>query len=196
MITRTFLSLLLFVLSTCAVAGEFWAPNRGYSSVNQSYADAETYEQETQVYNNLFADYNDYWSSNLPQAYYDAPFQDETDNFTIGSFQGTDLEPHKQYYTYMALKKGNSSDCRGCCSSHGGVVCNSGTPACRDGTPLSETCAAKGCNQCLNEATVRIKGQKGERIPSGCYSTFCVFANATTGSMCILNAPAYSDWTY
>ncbi len=40
------------------------------------------------------------------------------------------------------------ADCRGCCSRHGGVVCRDGITECRDGTPLSTKCKAKGCNKC------------------------------------------------
>lgn len=40
------------------------------------------------------------------------------------------------------------ADCRGCCSRHGGVVCIDGATQCKDGTPLSEKCAAKGCSKC------------------------------------------------
>ena len=41
------------------------------------------------------------------------------------------------------------SDCRGCCSHHGGVVCEGGVTRCADGTPLSGKCRAKGCSKCL-----------------------------------------------
>lgn len=40
------------------------------------------------------------------------------------------------------------ADCRGCCSRHGGVVCNDGVTMCRDGTSLSARCSSKGCNKC------------------------------------------------
>ncbi|MEA1967876.1 MAG: endonuclease/exonuclease/phosphatase family protein [Thermodesulfobacteriota bacterium] len=40
------------------------------------------------------------------------------------------------------------SDCRGCCSGHGGVVCIDNVTQCDDGSPLSEKCKEKGCNQC------------------------------------------------
>lgn len=40
------------------------------------------------------------------------------------------------------------ADCRGCCSSHGGVVCADGVTRCADGTPLSKKCQAKDCNKC------------------------------------------------
>jgi len=191
-------------------AGEPWAPTSGYSSVNQEkaynyfyfsniegvYSDIETYEHETQVYNTQFADYAGRWSSNLPEDYYDTPFLDEIDNFTIGSAQASDLKSNTRYYTYMKLKKGNSSDCTGCCSYHEGVCCSGGTTMCCDGTPLSQTCVSKGCNQCLNISTVRIKGQKGHRVPSWCYSTWCIYADATTSSMCTLAAPGYQSWAY
>ena len=201
---------LLACLPTVVFSGDPWAPSVGYNSVNQQktynnfyfydvvgqYADIDTYEHETQVYNVQFADFNGYWSSNLPSPYYDTPFLDQIDNFTIGSAQASDIESARQYYTYMALRKGNSSDCSGCCSSHGGVCCNGGVGACCDGSAISSTCLAKGCNHCLNFSVVRIKGQKGHRIPSWCYSTWCIYADATTSSMCVLNAPAYASWTY
>ncbi len=40
------------------------------------------------------------------------------------------------------------ADCRGCCSRHGGVDCIDGVTKCRDGSPLSSKCKAKGCNKC------------------------------------------------
>lgn len=40
------------------------------------------------------------------------------------------------------------ADCRGCCSHHGGVTCNSGITMCRDGSYLSQKCEAKSCNKC------------------------------------------------
>lgn len=45
-------------------------------------------------------------------------------------------------------------------------------------------------------ATVRIKGQLGERRPSGCYSTWCVWPVATTGTMALLQAPVGLSWQY
>ena len=65
-----FLSLLFLAFSV--LAGEVWAPVSGYSSVDQTkaynsfsfvlpadqYSSGETYEHETQVYNNAFADYD------------------------------------------------------------------------------------------------------------------------------------------
>lgn len=202
--------ILVMAIASLVQAGELWAPVRGYSSVSQEkaynefyfyniegiYADIDTYEHESQVYNVEFANYDNYSSSNLPNWYYGTPFLDQIDNFTIGSAQASILLSNKRYYTYMALKKGNNSDCRGCCSDHGGIVCNSGVTTCRDGTTLSPTCASKGCNQCLNESVVRIKGQRGHRAPSWCYSTWCIYADATTESMCVLSAPQYQNWIY
>ena len=40
------------------------------------------------------------------------------------------------------------ANCRGCCSHHGGVYCIDGITKCRDGSPLSSRCKAKGCNKC------------------------------------------------
>ncbi len=64
------------------------------------------------------------------------------------------------------------ADCRGCCSWHGGVCCTGGITMCCDGTPLSDTCVAKGCNACWSssddgddgsayEETVTIKKNSG-----------------------------------
>jgi hypothetical protein len=207
--TRFIFSLLLCIAPTI-FAGEQWAPVSGYSSVTQSkaynrfifpslsgqYADTDTYEHETQVYNNAFANYDGYWSSNLPTKYYDTPFLDDIDNFTIGSARAADIKEAVQYYTYMALTKGNDSDCQGCCSTHGGVVCTNGISQCADGSAASPTCLAKGCNQCLNEAVIRIKAQRGHSVIPGCTSTWCIFADATTGTMCLLHAPQYKSWSY
>lgn len=148
---------------------ELWAPYGGGSDVQRtytyqtfyfnnvsSYGSADTYEHETQVYDKNFADYAGYWSSNMPSAYYDTPFSDSIDNFTIGTFTGASLQTYTQYYTYMSLTAGSAST-----------------------------------------ATVRIKGQKGHRYPSWCYSTWCVFADATTGTMALHNpAPSGMSWQY
>jgi len=44
------------------------------------------------------------------------------------------------------------ADCRGCCNSHGGIVCVNGVTQCVDGTQLSDKCRGKGCSVC-EEAT-------------------------------------------
>jgi len=147
---------------------ETWAPYSGSSQVDQTqtwqtfyfnnlseYNDVATYEHETQVYNTNFSDYAGYWSSNMPSAYYDTPFMDEIDNFTIGTFTAADLKTDTQYYTYMTLSPGTGSN-----------------------------------------STVRIKGQKGHRSPGSCYSTWCVFADATTSSMAVISAPGNMNWQY
>lgn len=147
---------------------ESWAPYGGGSDVNQSYTyqtlyfnnisaygSADTYEHETQVYDKNFANYAGYWSSNMPNAYYDTPFLDIIDNFTVGTFTGASLQTYVQYYTYMSLSAGSAST-----------------------------------------ATVRIKGQKGHRSPSWCYSTWCVYPDATTLSMATFTAPAGMSWQY
>lgn len=147
---------------------EAWAPYYGTAKVTQgftmqtfyfnnvgSFGSTSTYEHETQVYNKSFADYDNYWSSNLPSAYYDTPFADTLDNFTIGTSRAASLQNYTQYFTYMALRRGSASS-----------------------------------------ATVRIKGQKGYRSPSWCYSTWCIFAQATSGSMATFTAPIYYSLSY
>jgi len=157
-----------FGKASASLYHEDWAPYGGGSDVNQSYTyqtfyfndtsdfgSTNTYEHETQVYDNDFADYDDYWSSNMPDAYYDTAFLDDIDNFTIGSLIGDDLETNTEYYTYMELE--------------------------------GETAPT---------ATVRIKGQLGHRYPSWCYSTWCVYADATTSSMAMFTAPSGMSWQY
>lgn len=48
----------------------------------------------------------------------------------------------------ILLPSRSYGDCRGCCSSHKGVVCREGETMCADGTRLSPACQLKGCNQC------------------------------------------------
>ena len=147
---------------------ESWAPCSGTSEVTQAhtyqtfyfdktsdYDGDDTYEHETQVYNNDFSDYAGSWSSNMPSAYYDTPFSDKIDNFTIGTFDAALLKINTQYYTFMSLSAGSASN-----------------------------------------AVVRIKGQKGHRFPSSCYSTWCVFPDATTSSMIAFTAPNAVGWMY
>lgn len=100
---------------------ESWAPNRGTSKVNKGstfqtftfrdtsvFAQQNTYEHETQVYDRNFADYDRYYSTNMPHAYYDTPFADSIDNFTIGTFSARSLSAGVKYYTYMALRSGSA----------------------------------------------------------------------------------------
>lgn len=148
---------------------ETWAPYYGTSLVAtystfqtfsfnniSSFTSNTTYEHETQIYNRNFANYGGYWSSNLPTPYYDTPFSDSIDNFTVGTPRANLIARNTQYYTSMSL------------------------------TPQS-----------ITTALVRIKGQKGRRIPSFCYSTWCVFPVATTaGSMAVHTAPSSINWQY
>jgi hypothetical protein len=154
---------------TLSTSHESWAPYTGWSKVTQgqtyqefyfnnlsSFGSSNTYEHETQVYDRNFADYANYTSSNMPSWYYDTPFLDSIDNFTVGTFHADQLAAYYKYWTYMALKAGSVS---------------------------STTC--------------HIKGQLGHRSPSWCYSTWCVWADATTGSMAYLAIPNYGvTWTY
>jgi hypothetical protein len=148
---------------------ETWAPSHGTSKVTtgitfqtlyfnniSAFGSTSTYECETQVYDKNFADYDNYWASNLPSAYYDTPFLDTIDNFTVGSAQASNIVANVQYYTSMSLRAGSAPT-----------------------------------------ATVRIKGQLGHRFPSWCYSTWCIFADATTGSIMTFTAPMYgASWQY
>ena len=46
---------------------------------------------------------------------------------------------------YTTEENPDDCNCQGCCSSHGGVVCDGERTLCGDGTPLSETCLDKNC---------------------------------------------------
>lgn len=156
------------------VAPRLWYPTKGSTKTDKGlaynsfyFADASgfdffggilTYEHETQVYNVNFANYAGYWSSNLPNAYYDTPFGDrDVDVFTVGSSNASKIVANTKYYTSMSLKSGSASS-----------------------------------------ATVRIKGQLGHRYPSGCYSTWCIFADMTTPTLKSYTAPVSTQlsWTY
>lgn len=71
-----------------------------------------TYEHETQIYDPDYADFGNYWSSNMYDAYLDTSFGDSSslDNFTIGTSDANRLVAGKQYYTYMSLTAGSSND--------------------------------------------------------------------------------------
>lgn len=107
------------------VAEKNWVPRSGTSQVTQTYTynsftfpnvsgfssfnGIMTYEHETQVYDNGYANYNNYWSSNMPSAYYDTPLADTIDTFTVGTSNAASLKSNTQYWTYMALVPGNVS---------------------------------------------------------------------------------------
>lgn len=95
---------------------EPWTPYRGYSKVTKGIAfnkiyfnntsafnNTSTYEQESQVYNKNFANYNGYWQSNLPCAYKDTQVFDTLDNFTVGSACASSIRAYTYYYTSMSL---------------------------------------------------------------------------------------------
>lgn len=107
------------------VAEKNWVPRSGTSQVTQTYSynsfvfpnvsgfssfgGIMIYEHETQVYDNAYANYDNYWSSNMPNSYYDTPFSDTIDTFTIGTSNASSLKSNTQYWTYMALKQGSVS---------------------------------------------------------------------------------------
>jgi hypothetical protein len=101
-----------------SLSHEYWAPYSGTSRVSSTFTfqtfyfnrsfsifTDPTYEQETQIYNSSYANYAGYWSSNLPRAYYDTPFLDTMDNFTVGSADAKAIQTYTQYWTYMSLTR-------------------------------------------------------------------------------------------
>ena len=59
---------------------------------------------------------------------------------------------------FLLVPNTSLSDCRDCCLSGGGVVCNDGETQCGDGTPLSETCKAQGCDVCAGNRNFSYTG--------------------------------------
>jgi hypothetical protein len=101
---------------------ESWAPYYGTAKVNQglsfqtfffnnrsAFSSISTYEHETQIYNRSFADFANYWTSNLPSAYLDTSFRDTIDNFTIGTARAANLQNFTKYFTHIALKAGSAT---------------------------------------------------------------------------------------
>jgi len=76
----------------------------------------------------------------MPSAYLDTPASDGTDelSFTVGTFDATQLNSGKRYYTTIVATWGNTT-----------------------------------------YDSAKLQGQRGRRIPTGCYSEWCVFATAT-----------------
>lgn len=100
---------------------ETWSPYRGTVKVTlgliyhtfkfnmNTFGSNETYEHETQIYTAGFLSYDGYWSSNMPNAYYDTPAFDwytspGIDVPTIGTFNADELKTYYQYYTYMSMR--------------------------------------------------------------------------------------------
>lgn len=110
------------------VAEKYWVPRSGISKVTQystynsfvfsnvsgfsSFGGVLTYEHETQIYDNGYANYDNYWSSNMPNAYYDTPLSDSIDTFTIGTSTASSLKSGIQYWTFMSLVQGNVSNAK------------------------------------------------------------------------------------
>lgn len=57
------------------------------------------------------------------------------------------------------------ADCTGCCSRHGGVYCIDGVTKCRDGSPLSSKCKAKGCSKCEAVSVKKLRDSASPKTP-------------------------------
>ncbi len=57
------------------------------------------------------------------------------------------------------------ADCRGCCSRLGGVDCIDGVTKCRDGSPLSSKCKAKGCSKCEAVSVKKLRDSASPKTP-------------------------------
>ncbi len=103
---------------------ESWAPYYGESKVtrqmtfqffyfnNISYYNGNnnvTYEHETQVYDEDYADFDGYWASNLPYAYHDTQFGDDLDNFTVGSSSANYLQALLYTHVFIGRICSNSN---------------------------------------------------------------------------------------
>jgi hypothetical protein len=158
--------------TTLSSSHESWAPYYGKSKVTRQltfqffyfnkvsdFGSTSTYECETQIYDKKYADFDGYWSSNLPRGYHDTQFCDTSavDVFAVGCAQASSLLVNTMYYAEMSLRQQTSPT-----------------------------------------AFVRIKGQKGHRFPTNCYSTWCAWPDFTTGSLTSFTAPinSYLEWWY
>lgn len=55
------------------------------------------------------------------------------------------------------------ADCKGCCSSHGGVICISDKTICKDQSALSPKCTSKNCDACKIKLNTLSEGKKYDR---------------------------------
>ncbi len=107
---------------TSSGSHECWAPYYGIASVDRwsayqtfyfnntsCFGSESTYEAEAQVYNRNYADYDNYWSSNMPSAYLDTGFLDSIDTFTVGCARASQLATNTPYFTYLSLKPGSAA---------------------------------------------------------------------------------------
>lgn len=106
-------------------SGVLWAPTSGWSKVNQCMTyqkfrfvrvthfatETATYEHETQIYEPLFADYANYYATNMPCGYLDTRVSDDPnpENYAIGCARAKYLVANTTYWTYMALRAGSRS---------------------------------------------------------------------------------------
>ena len=100
-----------------------------------------------------------------------------------------------------------SADCQGCCSGHGGVVCQNGITKCADGTSLSDTCVNKGCNICLEPPSCDFshlglcndqsscEGAGGYWCDNSCQSNSCPPVIGMPWLMLLLDNDTSSDFT-
>ncbi len=84
----------------------------------------------------------------------------------------------------------DASDCIGCCSGHGGVVCYNGVTKCADGTSLSQTCINKGCDACLSPCDYSILPNSQSFASSGGIGSVSV----TTQSGCTWTLSENLSW--
>jgi hypothetical protein len=102
-----------------------YVPDRGVYDIRKSWAFSafiwnesgftawypEAYEHEFRVNNEGFAQYDGYWSSNLPQAYLDLEDNQGQghDEFVIGSDDAEGIRTNTEYSMYIDLKDQNPS---------------------------------------------------------------------------------------
>jgi|GEM_PF-6282410 len=102
-----------------------YVPDRGVYDIGKSWAFSafiwnepgftawypEAYEHEFRVNNEGFAQYDGYWSSNLPQAYLDLEDNQGQghDEFVIGSDDAEGIRTNTEYSMYIDLKDQNPS---------------------------------------------------------------------------------------
>lgn len=149
---------------------ESWAPYLGYSDVNQSYI------QQT-FYFNKVSDFDSRSTYECETQIYDPNFAN------WGGYWSSNMPR-----AYLDTRFGDRPDIDNF------TIGSAQASSFNTSTAYFAYMTLKA--QTSKTAQVRVKGQKGHRTPSWCYSTWCIFADATTGSLVNYIVPSGKLWRY
>ena len=74
------------------------------------------------------------------------------------------------------------ADCTGCCSRSGGVCCIGGITMCCNGSPLSDTCKAKGCSVCSVNNPSNNNNSNNQNVKIRLYGIDCPESSQSYGA--------------